>query len=97
MEELLDFLKRWLAWAEASVLTNEFSPTRGLCGNALDHSDLAYDQLMEVFDKEFGENPYPFGAAEYALAAYDKKIHLCPIRRAWVKKTIKELEDNENG
>lgn len=86
--EALDFLKRWLAWAQAGAVTGEFRADWGLCSNA---SILVEDWLED----QFLGMPLPFGA-DYFPRAIARTQHECPKRLAWVRAKIAEME-SENG
>lgn len=84
--EALDFLKRWLAWAEAGAVTDEFFKDDGLCLNAP-------SGLVLWFSDEFGEL-YPFGDDYFDRRAALTQ-HECPKRLAWVRAKIAEMEQTQ--
>ena len=95
--KLLQFLKDWLAWAEAKGVTEHddtFSRV-GLCGAwsnyAIDNYEVTCDlfgALGEELRKDFGQSvdPFKWYSDGKPGAPYDWKP-----RVKWVRKKIKEL------
>lgn len=92
MEETLEYLKSWLAWAE-DPQAEDCKPYRkswGLCGQSTDRVDGC---LWELFREDGLSTAYPFTSArEYEGLAENDAQHLHEPRLEWVRKTIERLE-----
>lgn len=106
--DLLPFLKAWLAWAEAPTQDSTFSTKMGLCSYAEPYGryKLKVTGLKAVLKAELAKDfpdelhcPFNKGrTGETRWKDYSKESAKCiahknPKRLAWVRKTIKELED----
>lgn len=88
-EELLEFLKEWLEWAESPMADlgrgGKFFNSTGLCYNC---PPLVNDELRNLLESDFGLSSYPFNnrcAEDYDREASSKTIHKNPERLAWVR------------
>lgn len=102
-EDLYQFFKEWLEWAESPKPEGRFSRRYGLCLNLRyrylpnyppDHPrcfDLQ-TRLERLLEKDFGSSDYPFGDEAYHHRSVKYTQHLDPNRLAWVRKKVQEYE-----
>ncbi|UCR75557.1 hypothetical protein PP742_gp73 [Alcaligenes phage vB_Af_QDWS595] len=93
---LLSFLKHWIEWVEAGAPHKmPYSRRIGLCAAYTKYSGNPTDlSLCILLVEEFQDSTYPFnGYIDYKWRRELGTQHECPKRLAWVRKTIKELEN----
>lgn len=100
-DHLLEFLKSWLAWAEAGGQGPEYTQD-GLCCQIGDFirinksvSDWEREDMEVRLRHMLPMGMYPFNSLDalaYSKECCDEAVHLNPRRLAWVRQTIKELE-----
>lgn len=104
-ENLKQFMKDYLEWANGGVGTVRFKRYGGLCYNTMVWADefLGYGgdrtEFLNLFDslidRDFDEynRSYPFGGrGQYYFEVRTYTVHTNKDRLSWVKKIIKELE-----
>ena len=94
---VVDFLRLWLAWAEAGGSGLMFDDRCGLCWNYMNaewepHNLRDQAALAYMLDAEFrSQSEYPFGGHDvYQLEKLEDCAHRNPLRLAWVKRKIQE-------
>lgn len=99
-EDLHQFYKDWLAWAENGGEYGLFGNSWGLCGCLDDYAvfhGMMKRQLGMELAKQFvdaGLDPnYPFGEFAYGDAEYYCTMHKDEKRLNWVRTRIKEYVD----
>lgn len=95
--KVIDFLRLWLAWAEAGGQGAMFDDRYGLCWNFTNeewepHNLRIKRELQDILDEEFrSQSEYPFGGHDvYQLEKLEDCAHRNPQRLAWVKRKIQE-------
>lgn len=98
---LLQFYKEWLAFAESeNPYDHDFFEVRcGLCANALwweDEHDMYLiirQEMFQQFEQAGVDTDYPFGGgARYAQDAATGAAIFNPMRLAWVRARISDVE-----
>lgn len=100
-DDLHQFYKDWLSWAENGGVDNDiFGSAWGLCANLDDYAvtnSLYRRQISMEMEKQFvdaGLDPnYPFGEFAYGDAEYHCTMHKDEKRLNWVRTRIKEYND----
>lgn len=102
-KHLLAFLKDWLEWTKNPVDTDDgYRRQYGLCicltkyctKYGLYRQRLDIDgELEKLFKADRLSIAFPFGEASFWEAERMDAMHLCPMRLAWVRKTIANLEE----
>jgi hypothetical protein len=100
---LLQFYKEWLAFAESeNPYDHDFFEVRcGLCANALwweDEHDMfliiRQEMNQQFLQAGFDDTDYPFGGGDrYAQDAATGAAIFNPMRLAWVKARISDVEE----
>lgn len=93
---LLEALKAWLVDATSDKPSKDVRYF-GLCGYifiVLDLPDLR-NELRELFIYDKLDYTYPFGMGNFEAKRLLEHMHRCPKRLAWVRKTIKRLENKQ--
>jgi hypothetical protein len=98
---LQSFYIAYYAWATAAVLTNEFDPSAGLCGNLYDFmTNLGVDNgdPLEEMHNAFAVaglcTLLPFNDDDvnpYRTESLNDECHKNPERLAWVEKQIEAI------
>lgn len=93
--ELLDFLKDWLSWAESDPQDDKkYSRKGGLCCATVKERAVKGNKVFIAIRKNFNDELYPFGGKDrYFKDQKSATMHKNELRLAWVRKTIKELEN----
>lgn len=104
-KELERFLFEYLEWAEAGAPRHStFDRECGLCDN-LDmwcenlHEDDAWDVTEEFLSllPKTGDpeaDRFPFGKDDYYARSREGTLHECPLRLEFVRKVLKEAEND---
>lgn len=98
-DELKEFLKAWLEWAESQDSTSKdhpiFSQRAGLCSNFNFWLEVHDQTLLDsserflnlLFKEEGLDDQHPFGGPElYIDECIMLEVHKNPKRRAWARK-----------
>lgn len=101
LQAVKEFLESWLEFAETGKKEEWLEPSWGLCSNFMywlkqfPKKDTHYDLLGLILEEEFPfDLAYPFGATAYFSESKSESHHKNPERLAWVRKTIKRLEND---
>lgn len=104
-KELKRFLSEYLAWTEAGAPAGfTFDRGYGLCDN-LDVwcEDLPENEAWEITEEFLSLLPktgdpevdrFPFGKDDFYVRSREGTLHECPLRLEFVRKILKEAEND---
>lgn len=81
----------WVEWAHQPNPDESFRRDEGLCQAIFRYTDDEHlqDRLFSMMKEEFAKDglsiSFPFGSVEYTIDQHLNQMHLCEVRRTWVK------------
>lgn len=88
---LVEMLQTWIEWAHQPSPDDRYNRDEGLCNAIFRYTDddTLADRLWELLKEEFARDglsiTYPFGSVEFQADQKQHQMHLCEVRRTWVK------------